>query len=70
MSRNGVEACEDRLRHAHQLRSEAAASLQVRERNIPMLTECDVCGSGDLDEIRCKVICRNCRTILQSCADL
>ncbi len=31
---------------------------------------CDVCGSGDLAEIRCKVICRNCRTILQSCADL
>lgn len=31
---------------------------------------CDVCGSGDLAEVRCKVICRNCRTILKSCADL
>jgi hypothetical protein len=37
---------------------------------IPFLTECDVCGSRDLAEIKCKVICRNCRTILQSCADL
>jgi len=32
--------------------------------------ECDVCGSPDLAEIRCKLICRNCRTILRSCADL
>jgi hypothetical protein len=31
---------------------------------------CDVCGSSELAEIRCKVICRNCRTILKSCADL
>lgn len=36
----------------------------------PLLDEGDVCGSPDLAEIRCKVICRNCRTILQSCADL
>jgi hypothetical protein len=36
----------------------------------PLLKECDVCGSADLAEIKCKVICRNCRTILQSCADL
>lgn len=34
------------------------------------LTMCDVCGSADLAGIRCKVICRNCLTILQSCADL
>ena len=31
---------------------------------------CDICGSTDVQEIRCKVICRNCGTILQSCADL
>ena len=31
---------------------------------------CDVCGSTDIVEIRCKVICRNCGTILKSCADL
>ncbi len=31
---------------------------------------CDVCGSADVREVRCKVICWNCRTILQSCADL
>ena len=69
MRLTGAGVCEDRLRHAHQLREEAAA-VQVRERNTQFLTECDVCGSAELDEIRCKVICRNCRTILQSCADL
>ena len=31
---------------------------------------CDVCGSKRVQEVRCKVICRNCGTILQSCADL
>jgi len=31
---------------------------------------CPVCGSDRVAEIRCKVICQNCRTILQSCADL
>ena len=44
--------------------------IQPREKPAPLLTECDVCGSSDLAEIKCKVICRNCRTILQSCADL
>ena len=47
-----------------------ALTLQIREYPRPLLATCDVCGSGDLAEIRCKVICRNCRTILQSCADL
>jgi rubredoxin len=31
---------------------------------------CDVCGSTDVKEIKCKLICRNCGTILRSCADL
>jgi len=31
---------------------------------------CDICGSTDLADLRCKVICRNCHTILKSCADL
>lgn len=31
---------------------------------------CPVCGSDRVAEIRCKVICQNCKTILQSCADL
>jgi hypothetical protein len=36
-----------------------------------MLTEvCDVCGSSNIKEIKCKVICQNCGTILKSCADL
>jgi hypothetical protein len=32
--------------------------------------QCPVCGSEDLADIRCKVICRNCRTIVKSCSDL
>ena len=31
---------------------------------------CDICGSTDIREIKCKVICGNCGTILKSCADL
>jgi uncharacterized Zn finger protein (UPF0148 family) len=31
---------------------------------------CDVCGSPNIKEIKCKVICQNCGTILRSCADL
>jgi ribosomal protein L37AE/L43A len=31
---------------------------------------CDVCGSPNVQEIKCKVICQNCGTILKSCADL
>ena len=30
---------------------------------------CDVCGSTRVVEIKCKVICQNCGTILRSCAD-
>jgi hypothetical protein len=38
----------------------------MREKN----EVCDVCGSAAIVEIKCKVICRNCGTILKSCADL
>jgi hypothetical protein len=31
---------------------------------------CPICNSTALDEIRCKTICRNCRTIVRSCSDL
>lgn len=31
---------------------------------------CDVCGSTDIKEVKCKVICQNCGTILKTCADL
>jgi hypothetical protein len=31
---------------------------------------CDVCGCDELYELRCKVVCRNCRSIVRSCADL
>ncbi len=31
---------------------------------------CDVCGSANIVEIKCKVMCRNCGTILRSCSDL
>jgi len=32
--------------------------------------QCDICGSTDVREIKCKVVCGNCGTILKSCADL
>jgi len=31
---------------------------------------CDVCGSTNIKEIKCKLVCLNCGTILRSCADL
>ena len=31
---------------------------------------CDVCGSTELKEIKCKLVCLNCGTILRSCSDL
>lgn len=31
---------------------------------------CEVCGSTNVKEIKCKLICQNCGTILRSCADL
>ena len=31
---------------------------------------CDVCGSANIKEIKCKLICQNWGTILRSCADL
>ena len=31
---------------------------------------CDVCGCDALYELRCKVVCGNCRSIVRSCADL
>ena len=31
---------------------------------------CDVCGSLEIVEIKCKIMCRNCGTILRSCSDL
>jgi hypothetical protein len=36
----------------------------------PKHDACDVCGSTDIVEIKCKVMCRNCGTILRSCSDL
>jgi uncharacterized membrane protein len=34
------------------------------------LGPCPICGDAEVVERRCKVICLNCKTILQSCADL
>ena len=31
---------------------------------------CDHCGSGALHWVKCKLICRSCRQIVKSCADL
>lgn len=31
---------------------------------------CEVCGSTNVKEIKCKVVCQNCGTILKTCSDL
>ncbi len=31
---------------------------------------CDVCGSTDIRQFKCKWICLNCGTILKTCSDL
>ncbi len=31
---------------------------------------CDVCGREELYELKCKVVCGNCRSIVRTCADL
>jgi hypothetical protein len=37
----------------------------------PVATDyCDYCGSADVAWVKCKLICRNCRQIVKSCADL
>jgi len=39
-------------------------------RDEPPPETCDYCGSTDLQWIKCKLVCRNCRQINKSCADL
>lgn len=36
----------------------------------PEPERCDYCGSTDLVWVRCKLVCRNCKQINKSCADL
>ena len=31
---------------------------------------CDMCGMAQVEWRKCKLVCRNCGTILKSCADL
>ena len=31
---------------------------------------CEVCGSTNVKEIKCKMVCLNCGTILKTCSDL
>ena len=31
---------------------------------------CDVCGSTDLRQFKCKLICQNCGATLRTCSDL
>ena len=42
----------------------------VREMTSETIDVCEVCGSTNLQQIKCKVVCRNCGTILRSCSDL
>ena len=31
---------------------------------------CDVCGSSDIRQFKCKWICQNCGAVLKTCSDL
>jgi len=31
---------------------------------------CDVCGSTDIKQFKCKLVCQNCGAILKTCSDL
>jgi ribosomal protein L37AE/L43A len=31
---------------------------------------CDVCGSTDIRQFKCKWVCKNCGAILKTCSDL
>jgi hypothetical protein len=31
---------------------------------------CDICGAESTEWLKCKLVCRNCRAIVRSCADL
>ncbi|HEX8723950.1 MAG TPA: hypothetical protein VF737_01015 [Gemmatimonadaceae bacterium] len=39
-------------------------------RNDSLPEACDHCGSTALEWVKCKLICRQCRQINKSCADL
>jgi hypothetical protein len=56
------------MRFGDWITSEVGVPIAMHDDKLPMT--CDICGSTDIVEIRCKVVCRNCGTILQSCADL
>ena len=36
----------------------------------PVPAECPLCGSDQIIQRSCKVLCGTCRSIIQSCADL
>ncbi len=36
----------------------------------PIPSECPLCGSPQIIQRNCKVLCGSCRAIIQSCADL
>jgi hypothetical protein len=40
------------------------------ERSPKEMPVCDICGSSDTRWVKCKLICRCCRTILMSCEDV
>ena len=46
------------------------ASSRTTDAHAPPPAACDVCGCDTLYELRCKVVCGNCRSIVRSCADL
>ena len=48
----------------------SAASTPATHETADMGETCDMCGMAQVEWRKCKLVCRNCGTILKSCADL
>jgi hypothetical protein len=51
-------------------KSEPEGDLTLDPRDLVPQDSCEVCGSQELAYVHCKVICRNCHSILRTCSDL
>ena len=58
------------MRRADEPQGHDASASPAPGKVAPPSEVCDHCGSTDVEWVKCKMICRNCRQINKSCADL
>ncbi len=56
--------------NAHEVSPSRRGPSQPQPSLSPGAETCDLCGSTDLWWRNCKLLCRSCRAIVKSCADL